>query len=67
MKRMKHPQHGWHHALDANEEARMRENGWEDDEPERKEEKPRRGRPPLNKAEEIKPENTEAQDTEAEE
>lgn len=33
MKRMKHPQHGFHHAYDGNEEARMRSNGWVDDEP----------------------------------
>ena len=34
MKRMKHPQHGWHHAYDPHEEARMRVNGWVDDVPE---------------------------------
>jgi hypothetical protein len=33
MKRMMHPQHGFHNAIDANEEARMRLNGWVDDVP----------------------------------
>lgn len=31
MKRMKHPNHGFHNALDANEEAHMRKHGWVDD------------------------------------
>lgn len=33
MKRMKHPNHGFHNALDDHEEARMRLNGWVDDAP----------------------------------
>lgn len=28
MIRMKHQQHGFHHAYDGNEEARMRATGW---------------------------------------
>lgn len=28
MKRMKHPLHGFHHALDSNEETHMRLHGW---------------------------------------
>lgn len=28
MKRMIHPQHGAHNAMNANEEQSMRENGW---------------------------------------
>lgn len=28
MKRMKHPQHGFHHAYSPQEEAVMRGNGW---------------------------------------
>jgi hypothetical protein len=35
MKRMKHPLHGFHHALDGAEEARMRTHGWVDDAPEK--------------------------------
>lgn len=31
MKRMMHPQHGWHHAETAQEEQAMRKNGWVDD------------------------------------
>lgn len=34
MKRLKHPEHGWHFPFSAAEEARMRANGWVDDEPE---------------------------------
>lgn len=38
MVRMKHPLHGFHHAYDANEEARMRLNGWTaEDEPDQDE------------------------------
>lgn len=33
MKRMKHPNHGFHNALDANEETHMRKHGWIDDVP----------------------------------
>lgn len=39
MKRMKHPQHGFHHCYDGNEEARMRLNGWVEDEPKQEPEK----------------------------
>lgn len=31
MKRMMHPQHGYHHAADPHDEARMRAAGWVDD------------------------------------
>lgn len=33
MKRMMHPQHGWHHAYSPQEEEVMRKNGWVDDVP----------------------------------
>lgn len=36
---MKHPQHGFHHCYDGNEEARMRLNGWVDDVPKQEPEK----------------------------
>jgi hypothetical protein len=36
MKRMKHPEHGFHHAYTPQEEATMRENGWVDDDTEGK-------------------------------
>jgi hypothetical protein len=31
LKRMKHPNHGFHYAYDSHEEARMRAAGWVDD------------------------------------
>ena len=31
MKRMKHPEHGWHHAYTVAEEERMRLHGWIDE------------------------------------
>jgi hypothetical protein len=31
MKRMMHPQHGWTHACNANEEKYLRERGWDDE------------------------------------
>ena len=31
MKRMMHPLHGFHHAMNKTEEATMRKNGWVDD------------------------------------
>lgn len=31
MKRMKHPNHGFHHAYNTLEEETMRKNGWVDD------------------------------------
>lgn len=34
MKRMKHPNHGFHHAYNTLEEETMRKNGWVDDVPE---------------------------------
>lgn len=33
MKRMMHPQHGFHHAYNTLEETAMRAAGWVDDEP----------------------------------
>lgn len=33
MKRMKHPDHGFHHAYNMLEEETMRKNGWVDDVP----------------------------------
>jgi len=36
MKRMMHPDHGFHHAYTPQEEATMRENGWVDDDTEAK-------------------------------
>jgi hypothetical protein len=34
LKRMKHPEHGFHHAYNKLEEDTMRKNGWVDDLPE---------------------------------
>lgn len=31
MKRMQHPKHGFHHAMNVAEEAAMRASGWSDD------------------------------------
>lgn len=61
MKRMKHPDHGFHHAYSPQEEETMRKNGWVDDEAEApKQEAPeptRRGRPPKpNDAEPVESE-----------
>lgn len=33
MKRMMHPLHGFHHAMNTLEETTMRKNGWVDDVP----------------------------------
>jgi hypothetical protein len=33
MKRMMHPQHGFHNAVDVHEEERLRATGWVDDDP----------------------------------
>jgi hypothetical protein len=33
MKRMKHPEHGFHYAYNNAEEQTMRNNGWVDDDP----------------------------------
>lgn len=58
MKRMMHPQHGFHNALDGNEEARMRLNGWVDDAPaeaaidqaEKQDDAPAEAAPPAKRA-----------------
>lgn len=60
MKRMMHPQHGFHHAYDTNEETRMRANGWVDEESPEEAEKPKRGRP--RKTEESPEEAPEVED-----